>query len=120
MPKVKKPVVRKLIDAFGYSLSGLKSAYKSETAFQLEILAAVILIPAALLMNITATATAILVGSILLILIVEMINTAIESLADKISSKNDKLIGKAKDTGSAAVFLTIINAIACWAIIVFL
>lgn len=119
MAKPKKTALKRLIDAFTYSVNGIKSAYDSEVAFRQEAVAAALLIPLALIMNLDLISKVLLISSIMLVLIVEMVNTAIEALADKASTKKDALVGKAKDCGSGAVLISIINAIIIWILVLF-
>jgi diacylglycerol kinase (ATP) len=108
----------RIIKAFNFAWKGLKSAFKTEAAFRQESLAVAIAIPVALFMHIPAASKAILIGSVMLVLIIECVNTAIEALADRISDEHHKLLGKAKDCGSAAVFLAIVNAVIVWLVII--
>lgn len=104
----------RLVRATGYSCEGLMAALKSEPAFVLEVIGCLLLIPMALILKLPVFTKAILVSSLLLVLIVELLNSAIESVVDRISLDKHPLSKKAKDIGSAAVLLSIINAIALW------
>jgi diacylglycerol kinase (ATP) len=112
-----KTGVRRLINAFGYSLSGLRSAYLHEDAFRQEVLLAAVLIPAALVLPVAATARAVLLASVFLVLIVELLNTAVEAVVDRISLENHELAKRAKDIGSAAVMLSLVCMTVVWAIV---
>ncbi len=105
--------VRRLLDATRYSLEGFRSAL-SEAAFRQELALAVVLIPLGLYLGSTGLARALLVGSILLVLIVELVNSALEAAVDRISTEDHALSKRAKDLGSAAVMLSILNAAALW------
>lgn len=114
-----KTGLKRLINAFGYSIEGFKSAFKNEDAFRQELILAIILIPTGILIGENSFQKALLVSSILAVLIVELLNSGIEATVDRISLEKNSLAKRAKDIGSAAVFLTIINAILTWLIILF-
>lgn len=104
-------------NAFRYSLAGLRAAFKHEDAFRQECLLAAILIPAAFFVPATFLGKAILIGSTLLVLIVELINSAIEATVDRVSLEHHRLAKRAKDIGSAAVLLTLLNLALMWALV---
>lgn len=110
--------ITRIIKAVGYSFDGLRSAFSSEAAFRQELLLFAISMPIALMIAATPTDKALMVGSVFLILIVEIINTAVETTIERISAERHDLSKKAKDLGSAAVFLSLINALMVWAIII--
>ena len=112
--KGKTGLVR-LWNALGYSRDGLAAAWKNEAAFREEVLLAAIAIPLALFLGKTGVDRSILIGSIILILIVEILNSAVEAVVDKASPEKHELAKRAKDMGSAAVLLSLINAAAIWA-----
>jgi diacylglycerol kinase (ATP) len=114
-----KTGLKRLINAFGYSIEGFKSAFKNEDAFRQELILAIILIPTGILIGENGFQKALLVSSILAVLIVELLNSGIEATVDRISLEKNSLAKRAKDIGSAAVFLTIVNAILTWLIILF-
>jgi diacylglycerol kinase (ATP) len=101
--------------AFGYSLQGLGAAWRHEAAFRQETALAVVLIPLGLWLGDTALERLLLAGMPVLVLIVELLNSAIEALADAISTDHHPLLGRAKDIGSAAVLLTLLLTGAAWA-----
>ncbi|MGB6243188.1 MAG: diacylglycerol kinase [Castellaniella sp.] len=101
--------------AFGYSLQGLGAAWRHEAAFRQEVALAIVLIPLGLWLGDTVLERLLLVGVLVLVLIVELINSAIEALADAISTDHHPLLGRAKDIGSAAVLLMLILAGVAWA-----
>jgi diacylglycerol kinase (ATP) len=103
-----------LQNAFFYSRDGLQAAYRYEAAFRLEAYLAVLLLPAALLLRGDGLGRALLIGSVFLVLIAELLNSAIESVVDRISLDSHNLSKRAKDIGSAAVFLALINAFLIW------
>ena len=101
--------------AMGYTIEGLKAAYKHEHAFQQEVWVVAPLVLVALFAPaFSAWIRALLIGSLLLILIVELLNSAIEANTDHISLEQNPLAKRAKDMGSAAVFLAIVNAVCVW------
>ena len=111
--------IKRILNAGGYSWKGICSAYKHEAAFRQELWMAAALIPAGIYLGATFLDKAILVCSVLFILVVELLNSAIESVVDRISDEHHELAGRAKDMGSAAVlFAFIITAIA-WAAVLF-
>lgn len=105
----------RIVRAFGYSLQGLRAAWRHEAAFRQETVLAVVLIPLGLWLGQTTGERLMLTGVLVLVLITELINSAIEALADAISTDHHPLLGRAKDTGSAAVLLTLLLAGAVWA-----
>ena len=112
--KGKTGLVR-LWNALGYSRDGIGAAWKNEAAFREEVLLAVVAIPLALYLGRSGGDRALLVGSIILVLIVEILNSAVEAVVDKASPEKHELAKRAKDMGSAAVFLSLMNAAAVWA-----
>jgi diacylglycerol kinase (ATP) len=101
--------------AAGYSLDGLTSAYRGESAFRQETWLAVVLVPLAFWLGQTWIETALLAGSVVLVLIVELLNSAVEATVDRISFELHELAKRAKDFGSAAVFLSLAVTGAVWA-----
>lgn len=96
------------------SLRGLKHCYHSEAAFRQEVWAALVLVPAAIWLGQTAVERTLLVGSVLIVMIVELLNTGIEVVVDRISPERHHLSGFAKDLGSSAVLLTLLLAGMTW------
>lgn len=96
------------------SLRGLKHCYHSEAAFRQEVWAALVLVPVAIWLGQTAVERTLLVGSVLVVMIVELINTGIEVVVDRISHERHHLSGFAKDLGSSAVLLTLLLAGMTW------
>ena len=111
--------IRRISNAFFYSLSGLKACYKTEQAFRQELFLFIILCPIPFFLNIASPSKALLVFSLFLVLIAELVNSAIEALADRISTEQHELIKKAKDIGSAMVLVSILAAILIWLIVLF-
>ncbi|MDO9054427.1 MAG: diacylglycerol kinase [Gallionella sp.] len=103
--------------ATGIALQGLRAALVHEDAFRQEVLVAAIAIPVALLSNVTTTGKVLLVSSIFLVLIVELINSALEAAVDHTSLERHPLAKRAKDIASAAVFISIVNALVTWGLI---
>mgnify|MGYP003325598924 FL=1 len=94
--------------ALHYSTDGLIATFRNETAFRLELIMAVVLIPIALILPLKGIEKVMLIGSVLLVLVVELLNTAIESVVDRISEETHHLSKTAKDAGSAAVFISLV------------
>lgn len=106
--------------ASGYSLQGLKSAFKHEAAFRQELLLAIILIPIACFLAESQIERILLIAPIVLVMIIEIINSAIEAVVDRIGSEHHELAGRAKDMGSAAVFVALGLTAYIWIEILFL
>ena len=109
--------LKRIIDATGYSWLGLKAAFKHESAFRQELLLCIILVPVAIWFAESAIEYALLLSSLILILIVELLNSGIEAVVDRFGGEMHKLSGRAKDIGSAAVLLALINAAIIWGVI---
>lgn len=100
--------------ALGYSRQGLASAWRFEAAFRQECALALIMVPVALLWHPGLVPTLLLIASLLLVMIVELLNSAIEAVVDRIGHEHHELAGRAKDIGSAAVLLTLVLAAFIW------
>lgn len=109
-----KTGLRRLWNAFHYSLAGFSAAFKNEDAFRQESLLALALIPTALFLPVASTSKAMMIASVLLVLIVELLNSAVEATVDRISLEDHLLAKRAKDIGSAAVLLSLANLIVVW------
>ena len=107
----------RIIDAAGYSLKGLRFAWKNEAAFRQESMLVLVLVPLAFWIGGDAVQTALLIGSCLFVLIVELLNTGIEAVVDRIGDEYHILAGSAKDLGSAAVLISLIQVVVVWALI---
>lgn len=116
-PHKGKTGLRRLWNAFHYSLAGFRAAYQNEDAFRQEALLAAVLIPAALLSPAGAGGKAAMIASVLLVLIVELLNSAVEATVDRISLDDHLLAKRAKDIGSAAVFLSLVNLAVVWLLV---
>lgn len=119
MGNSKKTGIRRLISAFGYSCAGFKAVWKNEEAFRQEIVLAVFVVPGGIWLGVTGTQRALLIGVYFLIPLMELINSAIESIVDRFGKEPHELSRRAKDLGSACVLLIICIAIAVWAFIAY-
>ena len=106
----------RIIHAAGYSWLGFKAAYKNEAAFRQETWLAIVLIPAGIYLGDSLLDKTILVCSILFVLVIELLNSAIETVVDRIGDEPHELSGRAKDMGSTAVFLAITITILIWVV----
>lgn len=107
----------RLMNAFGYSLEGFKAAFKHEDAFRQEVFLAIILIPLAFYLGKSPIEKALMIASVLLVLIVELLNSAIEAAVDHTSTEHHALAKRAKDIGSAAVFLALSIVAVVWGLV---
>ncbi|HEY5020066.1 MAG TPA: diacylglycerol kinase [Steroidobacteraceae bacterium] len=112
-----KTGLRRLMNAAGYSLSGLAAAARHEDAFRQELVLSAILVPLGLWLGHGGVERALLVGSVLLVLIVELLNSAVEATVDRVSLEDHSLAKRAKDIGSAAVMFALVNVAAIWLLI---
>ncbi len=117
-PHKGKTGIRRIWNALSYSLDGLRAAYRHEDAFRQEVLLAVVLVPAACFIPVSGIGKALLIGSVLLVLVVELLNSAVEATVDRISLENHRLAKRAKDIGSAAVLLSLANVAIIWALVI--
>ena len=113
----KQSGIKKLCLSCIYSAKGFKACYKSEFAFRLEVWIAVILIPIGYLLGESPVERVLLIVPIFIVLIIEMLNSAIEAVVDRISMEHHELSGFSKDVASAAVFLSLIIFLVSWTII---
>ena len=107
----------RLIRATGYSLAGLRTTFSNEPAFRQELLVLLLVIPLAFWLGENGVDYALLIGSWLIVLIVELLNTAIEAVVNRIGTEHTELAGRAKDCGSAAVFIAIILSVIVWLLV---
>ncbi len=112
-----KTGLRRILNAVGYSWAGLTAALKHENAFQQEVFLTLVLVPLALFLGDSGSERALMIGAVLLVLMVELLNSAIEAAVDRISLEHHQLIKRAKDMGSAAVMIALLNVVAIWALI---
>ena len=108
---------RQILKALRWSWQGLKAGFAFEASFRLEVYLFVIFAPLGLWLGIGPIEKAILVGSLILVLSAELLNSAIEAVVDKASPEFHELAGRAKDMGSAAVFMLMTNVMLCWGLI---
>jgi len=102
-------------NAFNYSMAGLKAAYLCEDAFRQEVWLAVVLIPTTFVLPVPWIGRGLMIASVLLVLLVELLNSAIEAVVDRVSLENHRLAKRAKDIGSAAVLVSLVTVIVVWA-----
>jgi diacylglycerol kinase (ATP) len=112
-----KTGIKRLINAFKYSIAGTLAAFKHEDAFRQEVILAIILTPVALYYGESPIDQALMISSLLFVIIIELLNSAIEATVDRISVKHHKLAKRAKDIGSSAVFFSLVNAAVVWFLI---
>lgn len=112
-----KTGLTRIWNALAYSAAGLREAYRCEEAFRQEVWLAVVLIPAALVFDVSLAAKALLIASVLLVLIVELLNSAIEATVDRVSLDDHRLAKRAKDMGSAAVLVALAHLTAVWTVV---
>lgn len=118
-PHKGKTGLKRVLNAFFYSIDGVSAAFRHEAAFRQELLVAALLVPAALFMPVSGAGKALMIASVLLVLIVELVNSAVEATVDRISLENHELAKRAKDFGSAAVMLALINVAVVWGLVLF-
>ena len=116
-PHKGKTGLRRVWNAMLYSIDGLKAAYRYEDAFRQEVFLATLLIPIALFLPAPGMGKAMMVASVLLVLIVELLNSAIEATVDRVSLDHHRLAKRAKDIGSAAVMTSLANVIVVWLLV---
>jgi len=109
--------LRRIINATFFSMAGFRAAWRDEAAFRQEVLMCVVLIPAAFWLGRTAVERSLLIGSCLIVLIVELLNTGIENVVDRFGGEIHRLSGQAKDLGSAAVFTSLMLTLVIWSLI---
>jgi diacylglycerol kinase (ATP) len=110
--------LRRIWNAGLYSIAGIRAAWKNEAAFRQELVLCVLLLPAALWIGNSAVQRGLLIGTCLLVLVVELLNSAIEAVVDRIGDDIHKLSGRAKDMGSAAVLIALLMTVICWALVI--
>ena len=116
-PHKGKTGLRRVWNALHYSMAGLRAAFKHEDAFRQEVFLAAILIPLALLLPASGIGHALMIAAVLLVMIVELLNSAIEATVDRVSIENHPLAKRAKDIGSAAVFVALLNVLIVWVLV---
>jgi diacylglycerol kinase (ATP) len=118
-PHKGKTGLRRIWNALLYSIEGFRAAYRHEDAFRQECLLALVLVPAAFFMPAGGVGKALMIAAVLLVLMVELLNSAVEAAVDRVSLENHQLAKRAKDIGSAAVFLSLVNVAVVWALVLF-
>jgi len=116
-PHKSKSGLARIYRAFFYSMAGLAAALKHEHAFRQEVMLALVLIPLTFLLPATSIGRALMIGSVLLVLIVELLNSAVEAVVDRVSTEDHPLAKRAKDIGSAAVFIALANVAVVWGLV---
>jgi diacylglycerol kinase (ATP) len=106
--------IKRIVLAAGYSVTGLKATFRNESAFRQELFICALLSPLIIFLEHTSVERLLLTGSLLIVLITEVLNSALEAVVDRIGSEHHELSGRAKDMGSAAVFLSLAFALLCW------
>lgn len=109
--------LQRLINAYGYSMLGFRACFKHEEAFRQEVYALMLLMPLGLWLGRTGVERALLIGALLIVPLTELLNSAIEAVVDRFGGELHELSGRAKDIGSAAVFLSIVLAMLVWALV---
>jgi len=112
-----KTGIARIVNAAGYSWAGLTAAFRHEDAFRQEVFLLIVLVPLAVYLGDTGIERALLIGSLLLVLIVELLNSSVEAAVDRVSLERDPLIKRAKDMGSAAVMIALVNVAIVWALV---
>ena len=118
-PHKGKTGLRRIWNAMFYSIEGLRAAFRHEDAFRQEVLLALLLIPLALFLTPSGLGKALMIASVLLVLIVELLNSAVEATVDRVSLEQHQLAKRAKDIGSAAVMMSLANVVVVWLLVLF-
>lgn len=117
MAKPGETGLKRILSAAGYSAKGLRSCWRNEAAFRQEVMACLLLVPLALWLGDSGLEQAVLIAVLLLVLIVEVLNSSLEAVVDRIGHEHHELSGLAKDQGSAAVMLSLVTAALVWGLI---
>ena len=118
-PYKNRAALTRIWRALLYSFAGLASAFRTEAAFRLEVAGAAVLVPIAVVLPATLAQTVLLLGAVALVLVVELLNSAVEATVDRISLDDHELAKKAKDLGSAAVFVSLVNCAVVWGLVLY-
>ncbi|NMH63708.1 diacylglycerol kinase [Shewanella salipaludis] len=110
--------IKRVFRATGFSMQGLQSAWVNEAAFRQELILALFMLPIALLLDISTLERLLLILTLFIVLIVELLNSAIEAVVDRVGDEIHPLSGQAKDIASAAVFMSLLLCGICWAIVI--
>lgn len=116
----KRTGMDRIIHAFGYSMQGIRATYQHEAAFRQEVMLLLFAFPLAFLLGDTLTESLLMIAAVLFVMIVELLNSAVESVVDRMGLEHHELAGRAKDQGSAAVLMAILVAIISWIAIILL
>ena len=111
--------ITRIIKAFGFSMQGLRASWKHESAFRQEAMLAIILLPWAFWLARTPAELMILLMTLFIVVITEVLNSAVEAVVDRVSDDHHKLAGRAKDMASAAVFLSLVMTVIVWGVLLF-
>lgn len=114
-----KTGLKRIWNAMLYSFDGFAAAFRHEDAFRQEVFAALVLIPLAFYLPVNGAAKSQLIASVLLVMIVELLNSGIEAVTDRVSLEDHTLAKRAKDLGSAAVMLSLVNVPVVWLLVIF-
>lgn len=112
-----KTGLARIVSAAGYSWAGITTAFRHEDAFRQEVFLLLMLVPLAIYLGDNGIECALMIAALLLVLIVELLNSALEAAVDRISLERHPLIKRAKDMGSAAVMIALINVVIVWALV---
>lgn len=110
--------IKRIVNAFFFSMHGFAACFRTEEAFRQEVFLAIVMIPLGFMLGDSPVERAILIGAVVLVLVVEILNTAVERAIDRISFEKHELSKEAKDMGSAAVFLSLVFCSVVWSMIV--
>ncbi len=111
--------IQRLVNATVFSAAGLRAAWINEPAFRQECVATVVLTPLALWLGTTPVERALLIGTCVLVVIIELLNSAIEAVVDRVGTDRHELAGRAKDLGSAAVLLSLALVVSVWTLVAY-
>ncbi|OAN11260.1 diacylglycerol kinase [Photobacterium jeanii] len=111
--------IKRVIDATGYSIKGLKAAWQHEAAFRQEIVLLVLMTAATFFLPVTKLEQVVMIGTLFVVVITELLNSAVEAVVDRVGSEYHELSGRAKDIGSAAVFVALTLVVVTWGMILF-
>ncbi|KPK36486.1 MAG: diacylglycerol kinase [Gammaproteobacteria bacterium SG8_47] len=111
--------LRRIMDAFGYSMKGFRAALVHESAFRQELALCLVMVPAAFWLGGSPLEQALLLATLFVVLIVELLNSAVEAVVDRVGDEHDELAGRAKDMGSAAVFLSLTLVGVTWGLLLY-
>jgi len=112
-----KTGIARLLNALKYSCAGIQEAYRNEDAFRQEVILAIVLLPLAFWLKSEMLSRALMIACVLLLIIVELLNSAIEAAVDRFSLDDHNLAKRAKDIGSAAVLVTLLNLVVVWILV---